>query len=299
MHRRTAPTLALFFVTSLFGCGDRVTVGGFDGGGGAGGASDGGGGAGGASDGGGGASSSTASIDIHFKSTTAPFAHADGLAGQTPSVHKSGLRSLTLLRDANDPSPFVVFDLGQDSIEIDYADGADTLVYTAHAADLPAGTFTVARVVHNYVRYDVAATLHNGALMLAGTFDNLQVLSDASLVDGTVRDAGYYEYVFHTGGSSFPTSGSNAPIPEWQSAGGFSVRFENGEWAYYFPVSLPLDPNLAQDASVTFEVNMHESFRWQDQALTDYATGVFDVTPTSFEPVMQFGANSFAVTVDL
>ncbi len=300
-HMRHPLSLLLFLSGSLAGCSSTVPVGEYEGGGGEGGGAQGGGGGATAQGTGGGTTTGSgggANVEIHLRSSTAPFAHMDGLAGQTPIAHSSGIRSLTLYRMAGDPDPVEVFDFGQESVEASYADGADTLVYTAKAADLPLATFTIARVVHSYVRYRVAATLHYSGFIIPGEFDNLQVLSDQSLVDGQLRDAGYYEYVYTGGMQSFPTSGSDAPIPEWESTGGFSVVFENGEWAYYFPVNLPVNPTLPTDVSVVLGVNMHESFRWQDQAMPNYAEGIFDVTPVSYEPVMKFGANGFTVTVE-
>lgn len=280
-------------------CSEEVPVGGFEGGGGEGGGDAGGGGAalGGASEGGSSAGGgSGASVRIHLRSSTAPFDHQDGLAGQTPLEHRSGVRSLTLYRAEGDPAPLVVFDLGQESAEVDYADGADTLVYTASTPDLADGVFTVARVVHTWVSYRVAATMHNG-LVVPGELDNFQVLSDGTLYDGELYDAGAYTYVFEAGGMQFPTSGTNAPVPEWDAGGGFSVRFEDGEWAYYFPVNLAIDSDWPVDTDVFLDVNMHESFRWQDQPTAGFSEGVLDLTPTTFEPVMHFGANSFDVSV--
>ena len=250
------------------------------------------------SDGGAGGGLSGPSVQIRMRSSTAPFPHGDGLSGQTPSAHTSGLRSLTLFRSPTDPDPFVVFDLGENPVEVDYADGADTLVYTTRASAMPEATFTVARVVHTHVRYRVAATMHAMGFVVPGFFDNLQVMSDGTRVDGQKRDAGYFEYVFEGGGQSFPASGNDAPVPEYTSSGGFEVVREDGEWAYYFPVSLVVTPDITDDVQVVLSVNMHESYRWQDQSLPDYQPGVFDVTPTSFEPVLRFGANSFALTLE-
>ncbi len=277
---------ALSLLAPLSGCGDTIDVGGFGGGG------DGGSGTGGST------GSGSGQVAIRMRSTTAPFDHQDGLAGQTPTMHTAGLKSLKLFRTTDDPSPLTVFDLGADPAVVDFADGADTLVYTATAGDLDAGTFTRARVVYSWVKYEVAATMHANGLTLPGTFDNLQVLTDGTTVDGATFDAGHYDYVFTTSGMTFPASGENAPIPEWSSVGGFEVKSENGEWAYYFPVNLPVDPTIETDVAVVLEVNMHESFRWQDQPTAGYATDVFDATPTTFEPVKQFGANTFGVTVE-
>ena len=166
------------------------------------------------------------------------------------------------------------------------------------AIELPAATFTVARVVHSWVKYRIDATMHASGFDLPGEFDNFQALSDDTMFEGTLYQSGDYEYLFDAGSMTFPASGSDAPVPEYDAAGGFSVRFEDGEWAYYFPVNLPVTPDLPTDLTLVLAVNMHESFRWMDEAGTGFTDGVFDATPTTFEPVLQFGANSFALTIE-
>ncbi len=243
----------------------------------------------------GGASPGGPQIHIHMRATTEPFSHDDELSGQTPLEHVSGVRRLELLKDASDPDPFVVFDLGQDFVEVDYADGADVIAHSLPAAELPAGTYTLARVVHSHVRYRIAATLHYQGLDLPGELDNVQVLSNGTMLDGVLRQAGWYEYVFVTGGQEFPATGDDAPVPEWSNTGGFSVTVEDGAWTYQFPVLLPLSPDVTEDVDVVLEVNMFESFRWRDLDEPDYAPGVFDTTDTTFEPVLRFGANGYSV----
>jgi len=61
--------------------------------------------------------------------------------------------------------------------------------------------------------------------------------------------------------------------------------------------SLRSDPNVATDQIVDFELNVDKSFRWVDQQQPGYTTGTYDTTPTQFEPVMAFGANTFKLTV--
>jgi hypothetical protein len=276
-------------------CGEDIDLGPVAGGGGAGGDAEGPGGAGGEGTGG---APESGSIAIHMRSSTATFAHSDGLSGQTPIAHTSGVKSLQLFRDPNDDNPVTVFDFGQDSVEVDYADGADTLVFTANAGDLPMTTFTIARVVHSWVKYRIDATMHANGFDLPGEFDNFQALSDDTMFEGTLYQSGDYEYLFDAGSMTFPASGTGAPVPEYEAGGGFSVRFEDGEWAYYFPVNLPVNPELPGDIALVLSVNMHESFRWMDETGTGFTDGVFDATPTTFEPVLQFGANSFALTVE-
>lgn len=237
-------------------------------------------------------------IRIHLRANTKPFTHQDALAGETPLSHTSGIRKFQLLKQPGDPSPITIFDHGAGFVEAGYDDGDDTVVGSADPKKLTPGTYTQARVVHSHVRYRVAATVHANGLDLPGEFDNVQVLSDGTTLDGKTHDHGYYEYVFKFGNKSFPTSGENAPEPQVPSSGGFNVKLEGGEWAYYFPTNLTLTQDLPGDVDVVMEVNMFESFRWQDQEEMGFKPGVFDVTPTSFEPVKQFGANSFKAYVE-
>ena len=253
------------------------------------------GGAGGDGAGGGAGGPAGPSIRIHLRSSTDPFAHDDGLSGETPIDHRSGVRNFRLYTDANDPSPLVVFDYGQNAVEASYNAGQDTVIGTVPFSSLTPGHYTQARVVHSYVRYKMAATLHYNGAALAGDFNNTQVLSDNTMLDGQLRDHGYYDFVFEYLSMMFPKTGSDAPVPEYPSSGGFKVVFENGEWAYYFPVVIDIAQAPTADVDVAMEVNMAESLRWMDQDMPGYAPGVLDCTTTSSEPIKHFGANSFKV----
>jgi hypothetical protein len=57
-------------------------------------------------------------------------------------------------------------------------------------------------------------------------------------------------------------------------------------------VDLTIDLGVTHDLNAIFELNTHENFRWVDLEIPGYAKGVYDTTPTSFEPVTSFGANS-------
>jgi hypothetical protein len=233
---------------------------------------------------------------IHLAASTAPFTHSDGLAGETPLAHSSGIRSFQLFKDASDTSPLTVFDLGDGFVEAGYNDGDDTVLAAVDPATLTAGTYTLGRVVHTHVRYRINATMHQGALPIPGEFDNVQVLSDHTTLDGKTYEHGHFDYAFKVAGMSFPLSGENAPEPEYTGSGGFSIKLEAGQWAYYFPVNIPVDPTLGKDVDTYLRVNMFESFRWQDDPTgVGYLPGVFDATPTGSETVVRFGANSFAV----
>ena len=52
------------------------------------------------------------------------------------------------------------------------------------------------------------------------------------------------------------------------------------------------------DGVLTIRVNMHEAFRWQDVATGENQPGVWDIAPPLYEPVVQFGANQFDVTLE-
>ncbi len=237
-------------------------------------------------------------IMIRFRAHTEPFEHEDNLSGQTPIDHVSGVRKLQLFVDESDPNPVTIFDFGSDFVEIGYNHGDDTAVVSVPASSVPSATYTHARVVHSHVRYRVSANMHQNGMVLPGEFDNLQVLSDGTMLDGTLRDHGYYEYTFITGGQDYTQTGSNAPLPQVWDTGGYTVGFENGEWFYSFPVLLVVPADIDHDLTVVHEVNMFESFRWEDQDEPSYQPGVFDSTAIVSEPVEHFGANSFWVTVD-
>lgn len=240
---------------------------------------------------------SSAKIHIHLAATAAPVAHADGLSGQTPRDQHIGIRKLTLFASASDPAPIVVFDHGANAVEAGLNDEDDTVVASVPAAKLAAGRYTVARVAVSHVRYQVAATMHAYGQTVPGVFENLQVLSAGSLVDGTTHDKGHYAFAFEANGMVLGRqTGEHGPLPETPSGGGITLDTSGPESAYVFPVDIVVDPTVKSDVHVVFELDTHESFRWQDEASPGYQSGVFDVTPTTFEPVKSFGARSFRIS---
>ncbi len=239
-------------------------------------------------------------VHIHLRATGTPVAHGDGLSGQTPSDQRIGIRKLTMSKSAADPSPMVVFDLGANAVEAGLNDKNDTIVASVPAATLKAGQYTLARVAISHVRYKVAATMHASGQNVPGVFSNLQVLSNGSTVDGATFDKGHYKFSFEVGGSALGgQTGESGPLPQTPSGGGITLDTSGTESAYVFPIDIPVDPAVKSDVNIVFELNTHENFRWQDEASPDYQTGVFDVTPTTFEPVKSFGANSFRVFAEL
>jgi hypothetical protein len=242
---------------------------------------------------------SKANVIIHLRASTAPVPHPDGFSGQTPSAQSIGIRKLTLFKSVNDPSPFVAFDHAADAVEAGLNDKDDTVVATVPAKSLPSGIFTIARVAISHVRYRIAATMHGFGQTVPGNFQNLHVLSDGSKVDGATWNKGHYSFSFLLGTMPLGTqAGENGPLPPTLSGGGITFDTSGPESAYVFPVSLPVSPDLADDVNLVFEINTHENFRWQDEQAPEYKDGVFDATPTTFEAVKSFGANSFELSID-
>ena len=236
---------------------------------------------------------------VRIRASTAPFPHLDGLAGQTAIAAAGGARSLQLLRFRGDPDPVKLFDHGPSAVEVDYNDGGDTLVATVPAARLRPGIYVLARLVHSHSRYRVAATGHGGLAPTPGVLDNLVVMSDGTLVDGVLRDGGYYESAF-TGPRAAPVRavGSDYHVPEWSTTAGAQAFVEDGEWAVYFPVLLTVHGVPDRDATLAIDVNLDHAFRWVDLPLPTYRPGAFDVTPSWYEPVVRFGGNWFTATLD-
>jgi hypothetical protein len=241
--------------------------------------------------------SAAGTLAIHIHANTAAFQHTDGASGQTASSTRAGVRSLRLLRSPSDPEPLQLFDLGATPVEAGFDDGNDTVVAQVAPGALVAGAYMLARLVITHSRFTIDGTMHVGAAATPGTFDDVLVMSNGTLLDGTLRDAGFYDYVFDAGGQKTAFTGANAAIAGYSTTAGARGVVESGEWAVYFPVALMLPANVAPGSTLTIDVNMYESFRWTDLALAGFTAGVFDTTTTSYEPVVRFGGNSFVATL--
>ncbi|MEO7091974.1 MAG: hypothetical protein ABI175_01910 [Polyangiales bacterium] len=241
---------------------------------------------------------SSAMLFFHVRSTTAPFAHADGFAGQTSRATKQGIRSLRLFKTAGD-APVIVFDHGKGFVEAGYDDGNDTVVGQSPVAKIPAGRYTIAQIPVTHSAFRVSSTMHASGMTLPGEFDCVETLSDDVTLGGTPHAMGWYRYVFETGGEKYPQEGSGALLPSSPTTGGFTMKTVGGETFYEVPIDLVMDPTVTTDVHVVMDVNMDRSFRWEDQGAAGYATGVYDTTPTSYEPIRRFGANSFVVRFEV
>jgi hypothetical protein len=236
-------------------------------------------------------------VTIRAKGSFADFAYADGFSGETAKVQIAAIKTLYLLRSADDPSPVKVFDLGDSPALVDYATGEPATLATVALRSIPDGVYRRAKLGVSYVRYSVAARMHAGALPVDGQFDNVQALSDGAKIEGAVHKKGWYRYAFSAYGTTYGSrEGDDAPTPATTTTGGVELDLSGNESFYAFPVDVAVDTSVTVDQDVLFEANVKDAFRWQDQALAGYAAGVFDATPSSYEPVMSFGASSYTVT---
>lgn len=237
-------------------------------------------------------------VRIRLAIATEPFAHADGLSGQTPVAQKIGISGLALYTSDADASPLVVYDLGTSFVLADLAAGKSTLLAEVPLRSLRAGRYLRARTFISHVEYEVATQMHAAGLSTAGTIAGTQALTDGVSLLGAARNGGFFHYQFKIGGSPYgaPSEGDGAPMPVVPEGGGFALRKESGRAFYAYPCDVVVDPAATGDRSVTMTLNMDENFRWADQNDPGYRAGVWDATPTTFEPVMKFGANAFELS---
>lgn len=239
-------------------------------------------------------------VTITMRGSTAPFVHTDGFSGETPKKQIVAVKSLWLYRSPSDANPVKVFDHGDKAVEVELISGKPVEIAKIAAKSLPAGVFTLAKSGASYVKYAVDARLHAGPPYgdIDGYYDNVQALSDGAVIDGKKKKKGDFRYSFVANGATLGSlEGENAPTPVATSAGGIGMDMSGPETFYVFPIQMAVDPNVATDQMVDFELNVFESFRWQDQPSPGYAKGVYDTTAASFEPVMAFGANAFKLSI--
>jgi hypothetical protein len=243
------------------------------------------------SEGGGGG---TANIVIHVRATAAPVAHVDGLSGQTPRDEYIGVKAMQLLTSPADPSPFVIFE-HPTYVEARLNDGDDTVIATVPASSVRPGQYSYVRTLVTHVRYKVDATVHASGVATVGEYENLLVLTNDTEVGGQKRQSGDLVSTFRGGGQTFGPTESKYPLPPRTEWAGVALEVSQGRAYYVYPATIVVGPPPATDVSATFEVNMHECFRWEDLPTAGYRPGVWDVELTGYEPVRQFGANSFSV----
>lgn len=238
-------------------------------------------------------------VTLSLRGSKDAVTHKDTLASQTPLRQGVAIRSFYLMKDASDPAPLKVADIGPTSVETDLVSGEMKDITTVPIKSLPKGAFTFAKVGVAYVRYTIAARLHTGGFPTDGTYDNIEALSDNAVIDGVVRKKSWFKSTFNVAGKPVAsTENEGAPLPALPDSGGMRLETSGSESFYVFPLTIALDPDYPADMRLVVDVNVHESFRWVDQGTFGYSAKVFDTTPTSYEPVMSFGASAFKVTYE-
>jgi hypothetical protein len=216
---------------------------------------------------------------------------------ETPTDQRVGILGVTLLKDASDTSPLVAVHRAT-PIDTPYNAGSSTLIGSAAASDLVAGTYTIVRIPVAYVSFTVAATVHNDGVTLAGDLTDVISLTAGTTIAGAVRDRGWFSSTFTGGGMTFPTTtGEGSAFAQPGDHSGIGLDLSGPVAAYVFPLTLVIPPDITEDMEIVFTANTYEDFHWTDQMDTGYAAGIFDVTATSYEPVTQLGANSATVTI--
>lgn len=232
-------------------------------------------------------------LRVVMQGSTASFAHSDGLSGQTARSVTAGVRRLELIDESGGTS-FVLLDGdGSTDVTVAYDDGASTVLTTVAPAAIVPGHYTKARLIQDWSRFEIDATLHETAGATAGALRALHVTSDGTVVDGQTLAAGHYEQQFVAPNRDEHYSGDDALLPDHSTTAGAEAVVENGLWAVYFPVDVTV---TASDAELTIVVNMDGAFRWTDVPGGANQDGVYDIAPPLYEPVEQFGGNRFDVS---
>ncbi|MCA9592899.1 MAG: hypothetical protein KC776_06295 [Myxococcales bacterium] len=233
-------------------------------------------------------------LTVVLSASTQSYQHSDDLSGQTARSVRAGVRSLTLIDESSGAS-WQLFDHGPGGQEVSWDDGAATAIATIPPSDVVAGHYTRARMVQDWSRYTIDATLHDGTDAVAGSLSGLQVTSDGAVVDGSARPQGYYEQTFTAPGVDKTFSGDDAPLPSESKTAEAEAVIENGQWAVYFPVDVTVADG--KTGVLTVRANMNDAYRWDDLPGPGFEDAVYDFAPPLYEPVAQFGGNRFDVTL--
>ncbi|MFO0665516.1 MAG: hypothetical protein U0174_16290 [Polyangiaceae bacterium] len=236
-------------------------------------------------------------VSIYVRATAATFPHQDGLASLQPKDERLWIKSLAF-DYANGPSNLKVFEL-TDAKETPINDKDETLVAEVPISTLTNGTAIKAHVAVTTVAYRVPTKLHWNNMTVDGEILGHQAMSNGAVLGGSPRNSGYYTVDFLFGGNKVAgTSGESAPLPTGPVGGGFELSLDQGVAYYSFPLSLPISNSVKSDLKMYMTLNVDHNFRWVDSKKADYVAGAWDTEPPTFEEVVRFGANSFALSLE-
>ncbi|MBI3202518.1 MAG: hypothetical protein HYZ29_13335 [Myxococcales bacterium] len=216
------------------------------------------------------------------------YAHQDTLSGQTAQAVSAGVRKLELFDDAG--GVWSLSDASPGNLSVSYSATEPTTLATLAPAQVRAGHYVKARLVQDWSRFEIDASLHEGPTTTPGRLRVLMATSEAAEVDGQSLEQGQYRHVFVGAGADRSWDGV-APVAEHSTTAEAEAFDESGQWAVYFPVDLQVPG--AVTGTLSFGVNLHHAFRWSDLGNPGYAAGVYDLAPPLYEPVEQFGGNRF------
>lgn len=232
-------------------------------------------------------------LRVSLGASTATYPHQDALASQTATQVRAGVRSLELIDDQGTPWP--IYTAQGEATTVSYDNGARTQLTELEPSALKPGKYVRARLVQEWSRFDITATLHDGTTTTSGTLSVLQVTSDGTSMNGTMYDGGDYEHSFAAAGQQPQSFTGAAPIPDHSTTAEAEAHVESGAWAVYFPVDIQITDQSLGTLSIV--ANMDHAFRWTDLSSAGYQDAVYDIAPPLYEVVEQFGANRFDVAL--
>ena len=246
----------------------------------------------GGSDGASGTGPSKTELSVTLGGAYDPYPHQDKYSGQTAEGVTAGVRSLKLIDAAG--GEWTLMDATPGNVSVSYAAGASSILAVISPADVHPGHYTKGRLVQDWSRFDVNATLHEPGLDVAGKLHALQVTSDGALVDGSNLEQGHYDQTFSAPNVERPYTGT-ALIPDHSATAEAEAFDENGEWAVYFPLDLEVPAEAT--GTLAIRVNLDQAYRWSDLGSAGFTPGTYDIAPPIYEPVEQFGGNRFDVSL--
>jgi hypothetical protein len=230
-------------------------------------------------------------VNVVLRSKTDSYPHSDGLASQTAQNVTAGVRSLELIDESGEH--WALLDEMPTATVVGYNDGDVTVLAHFPAEDAKPGHYVMGRMVQDWSRFEVLASLNEMTDSVDGVLRVLQITSEGTIIDGASMAAGYYEHEFEAPGMLESYEGT-LTLPDYSKTAEAEAYIEDGAWAVYFPVDVTVV--AGESATIDVEVNMDHAFRWTDVPGLGNEDGVYDIAPPLYEPVQQFGGNRFRVS---
>jgi hypothetical protein len=149
------------------------------------------------------------------------------------------------------------------------------------------------------VRYRAAATYHAGAQSAPATLASLQVVSNESMVDGQLRNKGYFSDILKLGTNTMlDDTGDGRALPQNTASGSLPLDTSGAQAFYQVPVTITIDPDVKHDVAIVIAINAFASVRWFDQESPVNVRNVLDANSQAHEPVRHFGVASLGITLE-